>query len=58
MILYKIHADLTGNQEKRPLRRYKYYYINGEFKEKYYFWEFIRLAEKLLIQTAIEVFSG
>ena len=41
--------DLSGKSERRPMRRYRYFYINGEFKETYYYWEFVRLAEKLLI---------
>ncbi|CAD8092035.1 unnamed protein product [Paramecium sonneborni] len=55
MLLYHIRNDMR-KKDKRPLRKYKYYYINGEFKEKYYYWEFVRLLEKILIQTAIEIF--
>ncbi|CAD8174724.1 unnamed protein product [Paramecium octaurelia] len=55
MLLYHIRNDMR-KKDKRPLRKYKYYYINGEFREKYYYWEFVRLLEKILIQTAIEIF--
>ncbi|CAK74386.1 unnamed protein product (macronuclear) [Paramecium tetraurelia] len=55
MLLYNIRNDMR-KKDKRPLRKYKYYYINGEFTEKYYYWEFVRLLEKILIQTAIEIF--
>lgn len=48
MLLYHIRNDMR-KKDKRPLRKYKYYYINGEFTEKYYYWEFVRLLEKILI---------
>lgn len=33
----------------------KYYYMNGEFKSIFFYWEFIRLGEKLLVGVIIEV---
>ncbi|CAD8099077.1 unnamed protein product [Paramecium sonneborni] len=55
MLLYHIRNDMI-KKDKRPLRKYKYYYINGEFTDQFYYWEFVRLLEKILIQTAIEIF--
>lgn len=52
-----IQSDIDESDNVTDLTRYKYLYINGEFKNEYFYWEFVRLFEKLLIQTILEVFK-
>ena len=44
-----IKTDIEESDHVTSLSRYKYHYINGEFKNIYFYWEFIRLFEKIII---------
>lgn len=53
-----IYNDIYGKKTLTPLQKYRYYYINGEFRNKFFYWEFYRLAEKLIIMTVIAGFES
>lgn len=63
LLFYLIRKDIIKGQ-KSIVKRYQYYYIDGEFKKKYilktlflfriFYWELIRVAEKLLIMGCYE----
>lgn len=48
-LYFSIKSDIEESDNITQLMKSKYQYINGEFKDEYFYWELIRLAEKLAI---------
>jgi len=58
ILYYKVTKLIKVKKNTWFIKRIKYGFLTGGFKAKYYYWEFVRMYEKILIVIVNNIFSS